>query len=88
MTFDTWAFAISDSRTIEKPAGGVKKDSTSMTSKEMRKAEELVGDWIVDKKVVRFNLDKNEVAHSQKPDLQGVALSQQQHPDSQAGPLS
>lgn len=47
-----------------------------MTSAEMRKAEELVSDWIIDKKVVRFNVDKNEVAHSQKPELNGPGLSQ------------
>ena len=77
MTFDTWAFAISDSRTIMQPINCPdNKDSTSMTSAEMRKAEELVSDWIIDKKVVRFNVDKNEVAHSQKPELNGPGLSQ------------
>ena len=76
MTFDTWAFAISDSRTIMQPINCPNKDSTSMASAEMRKAEELVSDWIIDKKVVRFNVDKNELAHSQKPELNGAGLSQ------------
>ena len=40
-----------------------------MTSKEMRRAEELASDWLIDKKVVRFNLDKKEV-HTQQPPLQ------------------
>ena len=42
----------------------LKKDSSianSMTSSQMRKAEELASEWLHDKKVVRFNLDKNEV---------------------------
>ena len=36
-----------------------------MKSGEIRLAEELASDWLVDKKVVRFNLDKNEV-HTQQ----------------------
>ena len=32
-----------------------------MKSSEIRRAEELCSDWLADKKIVRFNLDKNEV---------------------------
>ena len=34
--------------------------SKSLKSGEVRVAEELASDWLVDKKVVRFNLNKNE----------------------------
>ena len=65
-SFDMWAFDISDSRTLaqQQKMTALKKDSSianSMTSSQMRKAEELASDWLTDKKVVRFNLDKNEV---------------------------
>ena len=65
-SFDMWAFDISDSRTLaqQQKMTELKKDSSmtnSMTSSQMRKAEELAGEWLTDKKVVRFNLDKNEV---------------------------
>lgn len=45
-----------------------------MTSGEMRKAEELASDWLTEKKVVRFNLDKNEVHTQDAKILEKVAL--------------
>ena len=63
VSFDTWAFAISDSRTVVRQQNGKPEPASqaSMKSDEVRKAEELASEWLNDKKVVRFNLDKNEV---------------------------
>lgn len=36
------------------------KGTKSLNSDEVRLAEELASDWLTDKKVVRFNLTKNE----------------------------
>ena len=68
VSFDTWAFAISDSRTVEKQPiyQKLRDPCTSVTSNEYRRAEELAKDWLAEKKVVRFNLDKNEV-YTQQP---------------------
>ena len=68
VSFDTWAFAISDSRTVVKNnqaelAFANKKEGSSkdgLNSDEVRLAEELAGEWLADKKIVRFNLTKNE----------------------------
>ena len=38
----------------------------TVTSSEMRKAEEIAGPCLEGKKVVRFNMDKNEVCTQQK----------------------
>lgn len=50
------------------------KSQSEIRSDEIRVAEELAKDWLVDKKVVRFNLDKNE----------DINLTQQNAPSSRA----
>lgn len=47
-----------------------------MTSGEMRKAEELASEWLVDKKVVRFNLDQNEICNTQPVAQPDISLAQ------------
>lgn len=47
-----------------------------MTSGEMRKAEELASEWLVDKKVVRFNLDQNEICNTQPVAQPDTSLAQ------------
>ena len=71
-SFNEWAFTIQDSRfaKMEKKAaagGEAASDSQqTVTSLEMRRAEEIAGPYLDGKKVVRFNLDKNEVCTQQK----------------------
>ena len=85
VSFDTWAFAISDSRTVAKKPQNQstcpKKDEASMKSSEIRRAEELCSDWLADKKIVRFNLDKNEVYTQQaQVDPDGMVVASQASP--------
>ena len=69
-SFDAWAFEIQDSRFARKAAKDksgkiVEESQQTVTSSEMHKAEEIAGPYMDGKKVVRFNMNKNEVCTQQ-----------------------